>query len=435
MQRFTYIWFSLFIVLTPLGANAQIDGQIIKAEYGAFLLKNATLVTVSQGNLNQSDLLINKGKIEAIGKNLSSENAQTIDCTGKFVYPGLIDSGSKLGLVEVNSLPETQDFMELGEVTPNMQALTAINPSAVAIPVTRVNGVTTSLAIPQGGRFPGTAALVHLHGYTPDQMFAGFKAILMNFPSTAKRGSYDNRSDATIKKEAAEELDQINEVWDKAQTYHKIKEAGGTPAYYPEMEHLAKVISQEIPLIIEVNSAKDIEKCLDWLENKDFKVILSGVAEGWRVADKIAKAKLPVLTGPVFSLPSRQSDRYDAAYANPGKMLNAGVKVAIRTNQQAENTRNLPYHAGFAAAYGMGKDEALKAVTLNAAEIFGLDDQIGSLEVGKLANLFVSDGDPFETQTKVLHVFIQGYKVPMTSRQIRLYQEFLDRKPALLEEN
>jgi imidazolonepropionase-like amidohydrolase len=435
MQRYLHIWILLIIVFTPGWVNAQIDGEVKKAAYGAFLLKNATLITVSQGNLEQTDLLINKGRIEAIGNNLTSENAQIIDCTGKFVYPGLIDAGSRLGLVEVTSLPETQDFMELGEVTPNMQALTAINPNAVAIPVTRVNGVTTSLAIPQGGLFPGTAALVHLHGYTPDQMFAGFKGILMNFPSTAKRGPYDNRNEATLKKEAEEELDKINEIWKKAATYHTIKSAGGAPEYYPEMEHLARVLSKEIPMIIEVNRARDIEKCLEWLEDKNINVLLSGVAEGWRVADQIAKANLPVLTGPVFSLPTRQSDRYDAAYANPGNMLKAGVKVAIRTNQQAENTRNLPYHAGFAAAYGMGKEEALKAVTLTPAEIFGLDDQIGSLEEGKLANLFVADGDPFETQTKVLHVFIQGFKIPMTSRQIRLYQEFLDRKPAILEEN
>ncbi len=393
------------------------------------------MVTVGHGILEQSDLLIKNGKIEALGTGLEAENAQIIDCSGKFVYPGFIDAGSRLGLVEIGSLAETQDFMEIGEVTPNMQALTAVNPNAVAIPVTRVNGVTTSFAIPQGGIFPGTAALVHLHGYTPDQMFAGFKGILMNFPSTAKRGNYDNRDEATIKKEATDELDRINEIWEKASTYYSIKKAGGTTEYYPEMEHLSKVFSKETPLIIEVNSARDIESCLEWLEEKAINSILSGVAEGWRVADKIAEAKIPVLTGPVFSIPTRQSDRYDAAYANPGKMLDAGVKVAIRTNQQAENTRNLPYHAGFAAAYGMGKNEALRAITLSPAEIFGLDHLIGTLKEGKLANLFVADGDPFETKTKIEHVFIQGYKIPMTSRQIRLYQEFLDRKPALMEDN
>src|SRR5690606_3216173 len=155
-----------------------------------------------------------------------------------------------------------------------------------------------------------------------------------------------------------------------------------------------------------------------------------GVSEGWRVAEKIAEANLPVITGPVLSIPSRESDRYDVAYANPGKLLKAGVKVAIRTND-AENVRNLPFNAGFAAAYGMGKVEALRAVTIVPAEILGVDDQLGSIEVGKNATLFVSDGDPFETKTQILHVFIDGYQVPMSNRHIRLYQEFLERSPGL----
>ncbi|WP_114751593.1 amidohydrolase family protein [Pleomorphovibrio marinus] len=433
MRILPKIWLLILLALLPILGSAQIDGEVIKAEYGSFLLKGGNLVRVSDSNLEDTDLLIKNGKIEAIGKGLPEENARVIDCTGKYVYPGMIDAGSRLGLVEISSLEETQDFLELGEVTPNMQVITAVNPNAVAIPVTRVSGVTSSLAIPQGGLFPGTAALIHLHGYTPDQMFGGFKGILMNFPSTAKRGNYDKRSENTIKSEAKEQLDKIDAIWKKAETYHGIKSAGGSTDYYPEMEHLSKILAKEIPLIIEVNSAKDIKSCLEWIADKDIKVIFSGVAEGWRVADKIAEAKVPVLTGPILSLPTRESDAYDAVYANPGKMLKAGVKVAIRTNQQAENTRNLPYHAGFAAAYGMGREEALRAVTLSPAEIFGLDNLIGSLDEGKLANLFVSDGDPFETQTNITHVFIQGYKIPMTNRHIRLYQEFLERKPELLE--
>ena len=148
-------------------------------------------------------------------------------------------------------------------------------------------------------------------------------------------------------------------------------------------------------------------------------VVLSGVAEGWRVADKIAEAGIPCLVGPMLSNPTRQSDRYDKAYANIGLMHKAGVKVAIRTGD-SENVRNLPYNAGFAAAYGLGKEEALRAVTITPAEIFGVSDEIGSLEVGKKATLFVADGDPFETKTDIHHVFIDGYMVPMESRHTRL---------------
>ena len=130
----------------------------------------------------------------------------------------------------------------------------------------------------------------------------------------------------------------------------------------------------------------------------------------------------------MFSTPTRESDRYDKAYANIGLMHKAGVKVAIRSGDTA-NARNLPYNAGFAAAYGLGKDEALRAVTIVPAEIFGVDSQIGSLEVGKRATFFVADGDPFETKTDIHHVFIDGYQTPMESRHTRLYDEFLNRNP------
>ena len=184
-------------------------------------------------------------------------------------------------------------------------------------------------------------------------------------------------------------------------------------------------------LIISVNGAKDILTALEWVEKRKIqKPILSGVGEGWRVADKIAEAGIPCLVGPVLSTPTRESDRFDKPYSNAGLLQKAGVRVAIRTGE-SENVRNLPFHAGFAAAYGMGREEALRAVTIAPAEIFGISDQVGSLEVGKKANVIVTDGDPFETQTKINHVFIDGYKIPMKSRHIDLFEEFLQREPGL----
>ncbi|HLW19277.1 MAG TPA: amidohydrolase family protein, partial [Cyclobacteriaceae bacterium] len=416
--------------LLPVIAHGQIEGDVVKPRGGKFLLQNATIVTVTNGIIKNGSLLINNGKIEALSENLTDADATVIDCSGLYIYPGMIDAGNRLGLVEVNSVAETQDFADVGEVSPNMQALTAVNPNSVAIPVTRVSGVTTSLAMPSGGIFPGTAALINLNGYTPDQMYAGFRGVVMNFPSTARRGSYDRRSDEDIKKEAEKAIKNIDEVWQKAITYHRLDSAKVELDFYPEMAQIAKVISGELPLLVEVNAASDIQLAIKWLEDKKVRAILTGVAEGWRVAEEIAAAKLPVITGPVLSLPNRQSDRYDAAYTNPAKMLKAGVKVAIRTDD-AENVRNLPFNAGFAAAYGMGKEEALKAVTIVPAEILGVDKELGSIEQGKNATLFISDGDPFETKTQIMHVFIDGYQIPMSNRHIRLYQEFLERSPGL----
>jgi imidazolonepropionase-like amidohydrolase len=311
-----------------------------------------------------------------------------------------------------------------------MQALTTVNPNSEAIGVTRVSGVTTVLTVPTGGLFPGTAALINLNGYTPDQMYGGFKAIVMNFPSSGRRGRFDRRSDEDIKKESEKALKEANDIWDNAKKYLELKKSGAQLQYYPEMEQLSKAVSGELPLLIVVDAASDIQNAIKWVEGKNIKVIFSGVAEGWRVADEIAKAGIPVITGPVQELPARQSDRYDAAYSNAGKMAKAGVKVALRTDDE-ENVRNLPFHAAFAAAYGLGKEDALKAITINPAEIFGIQDQYGSVEAGKRANLVISTGDPLETRSQIIHVFIDGYRIPMSNRHIRLYQEFLERSPGL----
>ena len=332
-------------------------------------MQNATVHTITKGVLSGASVLIENGKIVQVGSNVSADGAEVIDCSGMVIYPGMIDSGTTLGLAEVSSVAETVDYQEIGNVTPNMQALTAVNPNSEAIPVTRVSGVTTVIAKPSGGLFPGTAALINLVGYTPDQMYAGFKAVAMNFPSSARRGRYDRRSDADIKKDSEKALKDANELMEKAKQYHDLSSNGAELEYYPEIEQLAKVISKELPLMIEVNAATDIQNAIKWVKDMDIRVIFSGVKEGWRVADEIAEAGIPVITGPVQDLPSRQSDRYDAAYTNAGKLAKAGVKVALRTNE-TENVRNLPFHAAFAAAYGMGKEEAWKAVTINPAEIF-----------------------------------------------------------------
>lgn len=431
MKKFKSIICFLALILLPILSQAQqLDGEFIKPRNGRFLLQNATVVTVTKGNIQNGSVLIVNGKIEAVGTNIPAGDAEVIDCTGQFIYPGLFDGGGRLGLVEVNSVPETQDFAEIGNVTPNMQALVAVNPNSEAIPVTRVSGVTTTLANPSGGIFPGTAALINLNGYTPDQMYAGFKGIILNFPTSARRSTFDRRSEEDVKKDAERAQKNLNDIWGRAVKYQAMKAANAELDYYPEMDQLAKAVTGELPLLVEVNAASDIEVAIKWIKDNGVKAILTGVAEGWRVADKIAASGLPVITGPMLSIPTRQSDRYDAAYTNPGIMAKAGVKVVIRSND-AENTRNLPFNAGFAAAYGMGKEEALKAVTINAAEVFGIAASRGSIEAGKDATLFVSSGDPFETRTQILHVFIDGYRVPMSNRHIKLYQEFLERSPGL----
>ena len=423
MKKQLYIFLFAFAFVVQLSAQ-----QVEKTYTGTFLLKNGRVETVYKGVID-ADVLIEDGLIKEVAADIGHPGAQLIDCTGLIIYPGMIDSGTKLGLGEVGAVSLTQDHNEIGEYTPHMEALTAVNPSSVNIPVTRVNGVTTVLTVPDGGLLPGTAALINLQGYTPNQMFAGFKGVVLNFPSSGRRGRRDRRTDEDIEKANMKAQDNLKKYWTNAKIHAEMASKGEVK-YNPQYEALRPVINKEAPLLITVNKKSDILAAIKWVNKNEIKAIFTGVAEGYRAADSLAKYNIPVITGPILSNPSRDSDKYDSAYANAGLMQKAGVKVAIQTNE-TENVRNLPYNAGFAAAYGMGWREAFKAVTVVPAEIFGISDKYGTIERGKVANVFVADGDPFETKTQVKHLFINGYKIPLESRHTLLYDEFLDREPGL----
>lgn len=422
--------FLLFVAMS----YASHGQQIAKATYSNVLLKNATIHTITNGIIESADVLIVEGKITDIGSNISSD-ARSIDCSGKHIYPGFIDAGTHLGLSEVSSVSLTNDYNEIGTIIPHMQALTAVNPNAVAIPVTRVNGVTSVLAVPEGGTWSGTAALINLHGYTPDQMYAGFKGVAMNFPTSTKKGRRDDRSEEDIQKDKEKALKEINDLWQELSLYHRIDSVAKIQnqtqdAYHPQLTALLPVYRGEMPLLINVNKDNDIKEAIAWIQKVGVRAILVGVRDGYRVAEEIAASQLPVIYGPVLSIPSRASEDYAIAYETPSILQKAGVMVAIRTDD-TENVRNLPFNAGFAAAYGMGIEEALKAITINPARMMGIDHLYGSIEIGKVANLFVADGDPFEMKTRISHLFINGWDIPIESRHTLLYNEFLERSPGL----
>ena len=349
---------SALLLFTPLVEQADVTA-----------LTNARIVTVTQGTVERGTILIENDRIVALGTEVEiPDGATVIDCSGLTVYPGMIDSGTQIGLIEVGSLAETRDASELGDFSPQMKALTAVNPNGVAIPVTRVNGITTVLTEPSGGMLPGQAALINLHGYTPSQMYAGFEGVALQFPATGRRGRFDRRTDKEVKEASERALKKLNDTWDSAELHHQIDstfqirpESGRRPEYVPSMEALRPVVRGEQALIMRVNAAQDILAALKWIEERGLSnVIFTGLSEGWRVADKIAEAGIPCLVGPVLSVPTRGSDRFDKAYKNAGLMHAAGVKIAIRSGETA-NARNLPYNAGFAAAYGLPVEEALKA--------------------------------------------------------------------------
>lgn len=431
---------SLFL-LAALALASGASAQDYRYETGTFAIINARVETVTNGTIENGTVVIRDGRIEAVGAGLAAPaDAVVIDANDQAVYPGFIDGGTTLGLTEINAVAVTVDTDEIGDVVPQVKALTAVNPSSTHIPVTRVGGVTHAMVVPSGGLMPGTAALVHLVGYSPEQMDAGFSAVVVNFPPSGRRGRFDRRTDEAIKKANEKAVQTLDEMWDEGVRYAAIDSARtasgarGELPYAPEAAALLPVLRGEMPLFVEANAAADIRAALSWIEEKGVNAVLTGVAEGWRVADEIAEAGVPVITGPVTGLPTRSSDRYSRAYENAGLLHDAGVEVALRTNE-SENVRNLPFQAGFAAAWGrdhgFDRQAALEAVTIVPARIMGLDDRIGSIEVGKSASLFVATGDPFEPASQIVHLFIEGVRVPMDSRHIRLYDEYLDREPAL----
>ena len=202
------------------------EAQSPKGKTGVFALTNATIETITKGTIANGTVVISNGKITAVGTNIQvPAGAEVINCNGMKIYPGMIDAGTKIGLLEVGSIPTGSDERESGEIIPQMRALTAVNPNATVIPVTRISGVTTAVTMPEGGLFPGTAALINLHGYTPDQMFAGFEGVILNFPNTGRRGFGDRRTEDELKKASEKALAQLNDVWVKVVQYHKLDSA------------------------------------------------------------------------------------------------------------------------------------------------------------------------------------------------------------------
>ena len=405
---------------------------------GTWALVGGDVETVSSGRIAGATVVLRDGRIVGVGPDVAvPSDATVVDCEGMTIYPGFFDAGTRLGLIEIGAVEETRDENEMGDITPHALALTAVNPNSVAIPVTRVSGVTTALTAPTGGLLPGTAAVINLLGYTPQQMSVGNAgALIVNFPRKGRSGWWDERKEEEIEKAWRERMEKLDEIWDQAELYAQIdataRENGESPDHRTydntaPYEAMMPAVRGRMPVIIEVSRAADIDSALAWIARRGLtNVILGDVDEGWRVADRIAAAGIPCIVGPVLSIPSRHSDRYDKAYANPGLLSKAGVRVALRTSQAA-NVRNLPFNAGFAVSYGMDPAEALRAITLTPAELFGVDDRLGSIEVGKEGTLFVCDGDPFEPATEVRHLFIGGRNVPLESRHTRLNDEFLNR--------
>jgi imidazolonepropionase-like amidohydrolase len=398
-------------------------------------IRNATIVPVTADVCNNCTIVFSNGRITAIGANAAvPADATVIDGSGLRVYPGMIDSGTSVGLVEVSSVAGTVDTAELGDLNPNAFALTAVNPHSNVIPVTRINGITSVVTEPEGGIVSGQSALIQLAGWTPQEMaIKSPLALHINFPRIRSSSFDEQPQDEEVEKEArksySEQLDKLRDLFRDAQAYAK---AGAARAKDPSvrrfdrdvmLDAMLPVVEGRVPLIIHANLERDIRAAIKFADELKLKMILADAQDVARVIPDLKKRDIPVIIGPILSLPPREDDPYDLIFTNAQKLNEAGVRFAIQSGD-SHNARNLPYHAAMCAAFGLPKDVALKAITIYPAQIFGVADRIGSLEVGKRADVIVTDGDPLEITTNVRRVFINGEDIPMESYQTLLYKKF-----------
>jgi len=408
------------------------------ARPASIAIRNATIVPVTSAPIPNGTIVLTAGKIAAIGANaVIPAGATVIDGTGLFVYPGMIDSGSNVGLVEMSSVAGTVDTAELGDFNPNAMAAVAVNPHSELVPVTRVNGVTHVVSTPEGGIISGQSALIHLTGWTPPEMIVKSPAAMhIQFPRLRSAPLGDQPSDEEAEKELrktyTKDVDKLRDVLRDAQAYARAANARTQDRNVQRfdrdliLEALVPVVEGRTAVVMHANLARDIRAALAFADEFKLKVILAGAQDVARVVDEVKRRNIPVLLGPILSLPQREDDPYDLLFTNAKTLHDAGIPFAIQTTD-AHNTRSLPYHAASAAAFGLPKEEALKAVTIYPASIWGVADRLGSLEVGKNATVIVTDGDPLEIRTNVRRVFINGDEIPMDSRHTLLYEKFSKR--------
>ena len=409
---------------------------------GVFAIRNARIVTVSGADIENGTVVIRDGKIEAVGANVSvPSGAQTIDGQGLSVYPGMIDAGTNMGLVEVpQGANGTVDTAEVGDLNPNAKAIIAVNPHSAHIAVTRVEGITNTLTAPAGGLISGQAALINLLGTAPKEMaVVPQAALVINYPRIGGGGGgfggpppAVNLSETLTANER--QLEQIRKLLRDAEAYGRSQDAYAKDKSLPRpdrnvvLEPLVPYVRGEQPVIFRADREAEIRGAIRLAEEMKLKPIILGGDDAWKVASLLKEKNVPVILTGIFSLPNREDDAYDALFENPAKLQQAGVRFCISTGDSGPEVRNLAQYAGMAAAFGLAKADAVKAVTLYPAQILNVADRLGSIEAGKMANLVITDGDLLEIRSRIKYLFIDGRPVVLTSRHTELNEAFKNRK-------
>ncbi|MFC5860888.1 amidohydrolase family protein [Acidicapsa dinghuensis] len=453
-QTHSILLLALAAATVLCGSNiALAAGPTSVHQTGTIAIVGGKLLTVSHGVIENGTVIIQYGRIQAVGDPSSVKiptDATIIDAKGLTVYPGLIDPDTTLGLTEVAADEESNDLSEPSdEIMPHMHVADAFHAETELIPVARLNGVTNAVVAPgTADSIAGQDIFIQLGGENRDEMIVGRDvALAMNYGAEQRRrggrgggGSFPSTRMGLITQLRQSLLDAQHYEAEQKAAEKKTDAKPGDDAKSGDkgpgksdkrdlkLEALLPYLHGEKPVVIGVYEGYDIESIMKVAQEFHLKVILNHVTHSQEVLDEIAAYKVPVIVGPIYDFP-RADERYDAVYTLPAELAKRGIKIAISSGEAggpggAHTVRNLPYSAGFAVAYGLPYDEALKAITLNVAEMFGFGDKLGSLDVGKLGNVVIANGDPLDVRTDVKQVFIEGVSQPMVSRQTKLRDEY-----------
>jgi len=423
-----------------IGVPASQQG--VTPSRGTYAIRNAHIVTVTGADIENGTVVISDGKIVAVGPTATvPSGAQVIDARGMFVYPGMMDAGTSLGLVEIGQgASGTVDTSEVGDLNPNAKAIVALNPHSAHIGVTRVDGVTSVVSLPTGGLISGQAAIVNLVGTTPLEMaVVPTAALVINYPRLGqRRGDFGGQQQQTNLSEVItaneRQVEQIRKMLRDAEAYGRARDAYAKDKSLPRpdinvvLEALVPYVRGERPVVFRADRRAEMEGAIKFAEEMKLKSIILGGADAWKITNLLKEKNVPVILTGVLDLPIREDDAYDTLFTSAAKLQQAGVRFAISTGNNGSAVRNLPFYAGMAAAFGLPKTEALKAVTLYPAQIMNVADRLGSIEVGKVADLVITDGDLLEARTRVRRLFIDGRDVPLSSRHTELNEAFRNRK-------
>jgi len=406
----------------PPRGQAPTEGEV-------FAIVGATLHPITGPDIENGVLIVRGGRIAALGQGLAiPAGARVIDGTLKHVYPGLIQAGTNVGLLEIGAIAATDDQGESQGNQPDLRVAASVHSESAHPGVTRANGITRVQTAPQrGGPMRGQSAILRLAGDTWQGMLQVDRDMLhVAFPRRPNVRAKDAKDEPRKK-----QVDELERLFTEAREYGRVRDAAGRgecepPTFDSRLDALVAYARAEKPVALHADNAQTILDALRFAKEHALKAVLYGASEGWKVVDALAREQVPVVIGPVLALPDEDLDPYDAAYANPAVLARAGVPFAIMTADE-ENARNQAFHAAMACAFGLPREEALRAITYYPARILGLERELGSLAVGKIADVIMTDGDVLEITSRVESMWIDGQAVDLANRQTELYERYLPR--------